>query len=58
MDHFGDLVVDGKKVLKLNKDVGRGCGFDSSGSEYRAQEGCCEHGNELSTSIKGVEVLE
>jgi hypothetical protein len=58
IDCFRDLVVDGKKVLKLNKDVVKECGFDLSGSEYRAEEGCCEHGDEPSTSIKEVEILE
>jgi hypothetical protein len=47
MDHFKDLVVDGEKVLNviqvaLNTD---------------RRKGCCEHGNEPSTSIKGLGIL-
>jgi hypothetical protein len=29
------------------------CGLDSSGSGQGPVAGCCEHGNELSGSIKG-----
>jgi hypothetical protein len=33
-------------------------GLDSSGSRQRLVESCCEHGNELSGSIKCCEILE
>jgi hypothetical protein len=36
--------------------VGR-CGVNSSGSEYGAVVGSCEHGNETSGSIKGAKFL-
>jgi hypothetical protein len=29
------------------------CGLDTSGSEQRLGPGCCEHGNEHMSSIKG-----
>jgi hypothetical protein len=37
--------------------VGR-CGRDSSGSGQGPMEGSCEHGNEISDSIKGREFLD
>jgi hypothetical protein len=33
-------------------------GLDSSGSGWRPVAGCCEHGNEPSGSIKGMEFLD
>jgi hypothetical protein len=35
--------------------VGR-CGLDASGTEYGPMADSCEHGNEPSGSIKGVEL--
>jgi hypothetical protein len=37
--------------------VGR-CGLDSSGSGQGPVAGCCEHGNDLSSVIKGGELLD
>jgi hypothetical protein len=35
-----------------------GYGLDLFGSEYRQEEGSCEHGNELSDSMRCWEFLE
>jgi len=40
------------------RELGGSCGLDASGSGYGPVEGCCEHGNEPSGSIKGVEFLD
>jgi hypothetical protein len=34
------------------------CGLDASGTELGPVAGCCEHGNELSGSIKVGEFLD
>jgi hypothetical protein len=34
------------------------CGLDSSESEQGPVAGCCEHGNEPSSSVKGGEFLD
>jgi hypothetical protein len=34
------------------------CGLDTSGSGQRSVAGCCEHGIEPSSSIKGGEFLD
>jgi hypothetical protein len=44
--------MEGKTKINLRKMVG-GCGFDSSGSEYRRMTGCCEDGNECSVPTQG-----
>jgi hypothetical protein len=35
-----------------------GCGLDSYGSGFGPEAGCCEHGNEPCSSIKGGEFID
>jgi hypothetical protein len=47
--------------IKINfREIGwvRGCGLDSSGSGQRPMAGSCEHGYELTGSIKGGRFLD
>jgi hypothetical protein len=39
------------------REIGWGCGLDSSGSGQGPVAGCCEHGNALLSSIKGGKFL-
>jgi hypothetical protein len=54
MEDLRDLETDERIILKgiLVKKV-CGYGLDICGSRYKPVAGSCEHGNELSGSIKG-----
>jgi hypothetical protein len=57
-DHLEDLDVDWRIIVNLSqrRSVGE-CGRDLSGSAKGLVEGCCEHGNEPSGSIKCADFL-
>jgi hypothetical protein len=44
--------------MQLTEKRYEGCGLDSTGSEYNAVAGSCEHGNDPSVSIKGGEFCD
>jgi hypothetical protein len=57
-DHQENLDIVGRIIIKWILDrLGR-YGLDLSGSGQEPVEGCCEHGNKLSGSVKCCEFLE
>jgi len=50
-DHFRDIDLDVRIILKWDLNRVRICGLDLACSAQRPVVGSCEHGNELSGSI-------
>jgi len=58
-DYMGGPDIDERTTLKHLKETGyQDVRLDSSGSGYGPVVGCCEHGNESSGSMKGIELLD
>ena len=57
-DHWGDLDVDGRIVLRWIFGKWEGWRLDGVGSGWGQMAGTCEYGNELSGSIKCGEFLD
>jgi hypothetical protein len=56
-DFYGDLDVDGKKVLKCILNGVCGCGLHSSSEKMDPVVGSCKHSNGPLGSINGREVF-
>jgi hypothetical protein len=56
-NYLEDLDIDGSIILKWIFNSVGGCGLDSCESGKGSVMDCCEHGNDISSSIKGGEFL-
>jgi hypothetical protein len=52
-NHSEDLGIDGRLILQCIRMDCTGLGWDAFGSYYGPLTDPCEHGNEISASIKG-----